>query len=53
MIEPDIEKIITAPKLVAKLTTFAPALAAKYYLPKAPTKSAIRNAPVPGPKAPS
>jgi hypothetical protein len=53
MIDPEIEKMITAPKFVARFTTFAPALAAKYCLPKAPTKIAIKNAPVPGPKAPS
>ena len=53
IIEPDMANIITAPKLVAKLTIFAPALAANYCLPNAPTKSAIKKAPVPGPNAPS
>ena len=53
IMEPVIEKIITAPKFVAKLTTLAPALAAKYCLPNAPTNKAIKKAPVPGPNAPS
>ena len=53
IIEPFAANTKIAPRLVAKLTIFAPTEAFKYFCPKTPTNNAIKKVPVPGPKAPS
>ena len=46
-------KIISAAKLVAKFTSFELIVASISPKPSKPTKAAIKNEPVPGPKKPS